>query len=73
MFKVLIMTGAAFVIAAASCIGMYIMDNNSVHKSIARRTHTHYTKFNVDLKKETCIEFYDSGSWFPVYICEANQ
>lgn len=70
--KALIVAGVLFVIAAAGCVGMYITDSKTVHTSISRRTHTHYTKFNVDFKKETCIEFYDNGSWFPVYICESQ-
>jgi hypothetical protein len=72
MFKALLVSGLCFVIAAAGVIGMYVADNKSVHRSVAKREHTHYTKLNIDFEKEVCIEFYDNGSWFPVYVCESR-
>jgi hypothetical protein len=72
MFKAIIVTGVCFLIAAASAIGMYVADNKSVHRSVANKEHTHYTKLNINFDKEICIEYYDSGSWFPVYVCQSR-
>lgn len=63
-----------FTIACIAGTGIWLMvtDANYIHRSVMHRDHTHYTKLDIDFKKETCLEFYDNGSWLPVYVCQAR-
>ena len=67
---VLIVIGLLFALQGMQMFQTH--DMNTVHKSIGKTPHTHYSK--VFIKNETCIEYYDSerilGSYVPVYVCE---
>lgn len=51
-------------------------DTQTVHRSIGKMTHTHYTKLGIDSDKEDCIDYFDSnrfmGKRIPVYVCQSR-